>query len=245
MACAAAGCQQARSAAPASLPPAAQSAALVIVAKVVGEVTSSVRGQRTALRFDQQVVPGATIETSANSSVVLVFSNGAVIHLAAGSALEIAQFSQEPFSGVLNLAQSDAEPTTSVTRLKLLRGELVGRVKQLNRAGGSSFQIETPVGNLQPTNSAVKPSPAPAGAPQQATAPIRAATVSAMQGATMDFGGGRSHAIFRVVFRAAAAGAAYFQLSTAIGAVEFSSASRPGVVVSEGREIIINVAVSP
>lgn len=190
-------------------------------------------------------MPGARIETSANSSVILIFSNGAVIHVAAESALEIAQFSQESFSGVLNLAQSLAEPSTSVTRLKLLRGELVGRVKQLNRAGGSSFQIETPVGNVQTTNSTVTPSPASAGALPQATAPIRVATVRTMQDVAKEFGGGSSHAMFRIVVRANGAGAAYFQLSTAIGAVEFSSASQPGIVVSDGREITINVAVSP
>lgn len=254
------GCQHASSAVAASAPVAAASSSpmsegpaksvmpdgVVIATRSVGEVTMTVAGKRTALSAHQTVLSRATIETSANSSVVLAFSNGAQIYLGAESALVIAQFSQGAFDGAFAVGRAVVEPSTSVTRLLLQRGELVGRVKQLNRAGGSTFQIETRVGSVQPTDSSVtQSSAAAAGVSSQATAPIRAVVVKTMQSATKDFEGGGSHAVFRIVFRPGGAGAALFQLSTAIGAAELSSGSQPGVVVSEGREIAIYVAVTP
>jgi hypothetical protein len=86
------------------------------------------------------------VNTDKNSSVVLVFSNGATMNLAQETSLAIDEFTQDPFADEISVAQLTAEPSASRTRLNLSRGELVGNVKKLNYDAGSSFEVQTPVG---------------------------------------------------------------------------------------------------
>jgi hypothetical protein len=116
--------------------------------RVNGEVYATVKatGVRTQLVANALIAQGDTVTTAQNASVVLVFSNGATINLAADSLLDIDQFTQDPFTTAFQPATATAEPTKSVTKLKLVRGELVSKVATLNINAGSDFTVDTPVG---------------------------------------------------------------------------------------------------
>jgi hypothetical protein len=86
------------------------------------------------------------VNTGPNSSVVLVFSNGATVNLGAESQLHIEEFLQDPFTKVVKISELTEEPTSSSTKLKLIRGELLSNVKTLHREKGSEFSVSTPVG---------------------------------------------------------------------------------------------------
>jgi len=116
--------------------------------RVKGEVYSSIKasGAKTALIDDSDISQGAVISTGQNSSVVLVFSNGAMVNLGTDSELDIEQFTQDPFGTSFSPSTAKAEPTTSSTHLNLIHGELVSKVVKLNAAHGSDFVVKTPVG---------------------------------------------------------------------------------------------------
>lgn len=121
---------------------------VVKVARIVGEayVVDTSTSLKTRLSPSSLVVDGQVVETAAKSSVVLVFSNGAVVNLRADSRLEVAEFRQALFTKSLNVGQATNEPSSSNTRLMLRKGEIISQVKKLNREAGSSFTVETPVG---------------------------------------------------------------------------------------------------
>ena len=118
----------------------------VLAARVTGTVQMTLNGQTSPLRTDDRVPQAAKIVTSANSSVVLVFSNGATTQLGSDTELIIEEFLQDPFASTVRVAELAEEPSRSRTRLSLNRGELVGNVKKLKHAEGSSFTVNTPVG---------------------------------------------------------------------------------------------------
>lgn len=120
----------------------------IVLARVTGQVTLTDKADgatRPAVN-DERIAAGMVVSTAPESSVVLIFSNGATINLRADSVLDIEQFLQDPFSTDFRMAEATAEPSVSTTRLKLSRGELIGNVKTLNAGAGSSFTVDTPVG---------------------------------------------------------------------------------------------------
>jgi hypothetical protein len=121
---------------------------IIKVAKVTGSVSMTIKatGTVTKLSDDSFVSEGAIVTTEKDSSVILVFSNGATVNLVEDSELDIAKFTQDPFNTSFSPSQSKAEPTTSVTRLKLVHGDLVTKVLKLNIDRGSEFVVQTPVG---------------------------------------------------------------------------------------------------
>jgi len=120
----------------------------IVAAQVSGTVTALNRADNTstALAAGVEIKQNYVVTTGANSSAVLVFSNGASLRVAEDTVLSIDEFLQEPFSGENVVAESKAEPSTSTTKLNVLRGELVANVKKLNRDKGSKFEVFTPVG---------------------------------------------------------------------------------------------------
>ncbi len=120
----------------------------IIAARVQGTVTSIAKpgSSGVSLKDGDAVEEEATIVTGAGASVILVFSNGATVDLAGDSRLKINEFLQDPFSSDLKASEIKQETGTSVTRLYLTKGELVGRVAHLNVDQGSEFTIKTPVG---------------------------------------------------------------------------------------------------
>lgn len=89
---------------------------------------------------------GTTMEE--RGSVVLVFANGATVNLSPDTELRIEDFLMEKVDGAIDFEKltQGKETNSSITRLKLARGDLVGNVKALNRSRGSSFNLETPAG---------------------------------------------------------------------------------------------------
>jgi len=121
----------------------------IVAAKVVGVVT--VTDMRDPMRPHRlmetgEVTEGQIVNTGDDARVLLVFSNGATVNLAAKSALSIDEFLQDPFAQPVKVSDLVDEPTTSVTKLSLVRGELMSNVKHLHRDRGSVFSVQTPVG---------------------------------------------------------------------------------------------------
>jgi hypothetical protein len=120
----------------------------IVAARVQGHVdaVSKTDGQRRALHDGDAVTEQTEIVTGAASNVILVFSNGATVNVGADSNLDIELFEQDPFATEQKVSSMKQEPGTSVTRLSLTKGELVGKVAHLNVDRSSEFTIQTPVG---------------------------------------------------------------------------------------------------
>lgn len=126
---------------------------------VVGAIkASNVRGEvkkvnltdksETVLKNgDTLIQENAIVTGKGDSSVVLVFANGSTVRVGNDSRLEIKEFLMDPLEAdIPNVAALTAEPTRSQTNLRLEFGEMVGNVKTLNRAAGSTFSVSTPAG---------------------------------------------------------------------------------------------------
>jgi len=89
-------------------------------------------------------VEGSTIETKADSSNTLVFSNGTSIIVGPNSRFEVKKFLQEPFTP--NRNDLDVEPSISQTVVKMLRGSVGVCTSRL--VAGSSMSYQTPHGTI-------------------------------------------------------------------------------------------------
>jgi len=120
----------------------------IIVAKVDGHVTviTKATGVSVAIKSGDSILDGTRIVTAPGAEAILVFSNGASVDVAADSTLDIDEFQQDPFATNQKVSEMTQEPTTSVTKLNLTKGELVGKVVHLNIDRGSEFTVQTPVG---------------------------------------------------------------------------------------------------
>lgn len=118
----------------------------IFAKQVVGKVSVQLNGATTDIKNDDAISQASTVITAKESSVVLVFSNGATVQLGAETTMVIEQFLQDPFAATLSMADLVEEPTTSKTKLHLMKGELVGKVAHLKRDQGSEFTVQTPVG---------------------------------------------------------------------------------------------------
>ena len=120
----------------------------IIAAKVDGHVTvlAKATGVSVALKSGDAIMDGTQIVTAPGGEAILVFSNGASVDVAADSTLDIDEFQQDPFATSQKVSDMTQEPTTSVTKLNLTKGELVGKVVHLNVDRGSEFTVQTPVG---------------------------------------------------------------------------------------------------
>jgi hypothetical protein len=120
----------------------------IVAARVLGhvEVASNDGGPSRPLHDGDYISDQTTVVTSVGSSVVLAFSNGATVDVAADSHLNIELFEQDPFAEDVKMSDIKQEPGRSTTRLSLTKGELVGKVVHLNVDRGSEFTVQTPVG---------------------------------------------------------------------------------------------------
>jgi hypothetical protein len=97
------------------------------------------------LHNDDLLYQGYSVRTAEDASIVLIFSNGACLRLGHNTELSIDEFLQNPFpEAELAVDKLTKEPSTSSTRLRLARGEIIGQVVKLQP--GSSHTISTPVG---------------------------------------------------------------------------------------------------
>lgn len=89
-------------------------------------------------------VEGTTIETKADSSSTLVFSNGTSLIAGPNTRFQVKRFLQEPFAP--NRTDLDVEPSISQTVVKLLRGSVGLCTARL--VAGSSMSYQTPHGTI-------------------------------------------------------------------------------------------------
>lgn len=114
-------------------------------AKVEGQVTKvQANGTTTALKNGDALTETDSVLTGKNSSVVLVFANGASVKVGPDSRLGIDEFKMDPLDEEIKPAELKQEKNVSQTKLNLAYGEMVGSVRKLNTASG--YSIKTPVG---------------------------------------------------------------------------------------------------
>ena len=102
-------------------------------------------GAASPIKEGQTFSQGYTVTTGADSSVVLLFSNGSSIILNAGTNLSVAKFLQEPYDPALGeYSDLEGDPSQSDTLLKMDYGDIFGNVKRLRSL--SLYLIETPIG---------------------------------------------------------------------------------------------------
>lgn len=125
-----------------------QVAGRIVATRIRGEVTATDKQTNVARRLEgeTEISQGTVVSTGRDSSVVLVFNNGATLNLGTETVLDIQTFTQDPFGSSTSVAEMTEEPSPSTTRVRLNRGELVGKVAKLKREQGSTFTVDTPVG---------------------------------------------------------------------------------------------------
>ena len=131
-----------------SLSQAAMEAGIIKAFRVKGgvQLIDDSTGASSTLEDGQTFSQGYTVTTSENSSVVLLFSNGASVIVNAKSVLSVSKFLQEPYDpGLGEYTDLDADPSQSDTLLKMDYGEIIGNVKSLRQE--SNYQVDTPAGS--------------------------------------------------------------------------------------------------
>ena len=114
-------------------------------AKVENQVFKlSTGGASVKVSNGDMLTESDTVTTGAESSVVLVFMNGASVKLGPNSRLSISEFKMDPLAEPVKVERLRAEPTVSKTTLQLAYGEMIGNVKKLNTS--SSYTVRTAVG---------------------------------------------------------------------------------------------------
>jgi hypothetical protein len=116
-------------------------------ARVQNEVTKqAANGTKTPLKNGDDLSETDVVITGVNSTVVMLFANGASIKLGAETRMAIEEFKMDPLEKETKASEmkGKGEPTKSKTALNLSYGEMVGDVEKLNPS--STYSIKTPVG---------------------------------------------------------------------------------------------------
>lgn len=102
-------------------------------------------GAKERLREGAFLKQGATIETTSNGNVVLLFENGSTMQIRPGTRFSIAEFLIDPFDATaVDFQKIKSEPSKSVTDVMVHEGTVLAQVSKLNRA--SSYNVSTPLG---------------------------------------------------------------------------------------------------
>lgn len=115
--------------------------------KVEGTVwqISKGSGQRERLKEGDFLLQGNAVVTTANGRVILLFQNGSTINLQPGTRFAVDEFLVDPFpTEELDYQKMKAEPSQSVTRLRVDEGTITSKVTKLK--SGSAYDIKTPLG---------------------------------------------------------------------------------------------------
>ena len=125
-----------------------RAAGQILATRVRGSVsvTDTSTGVTSVLHDGDKLTEKHTVTTAKGGAVILIFSNGATVSMSEESVLNIEEFQQDPFGGPVKISDLKKEPTTSITKLNMTRGDIVGKVVHLNIDGGSEFTVVTPVG---------------------------------------------------------------------------------------------------
>lgn len=111
-------------------------------------------GETFELTPDTVFTAPVTVVTTADSSVTLVLSNGAVLEIKPGSNIQVNLFSQQPFDPALGSYEGLAEdPSVSQVSINVVSGEIAANVGKLH--SGSAFVVNTPTGTFEPDQAIV------------------------------------------------------------------------------------------
>jgi hypothetical protein len=117
-------------------------------------------GKTSNLKEGEFFRQGVRIVTGPEGSAVLVFENGSLVRVNADSEFSIEKFQQDPFEAEgWDYSMMKEEPSRSVTRTGVIKGEISFDVAALNK--NSSYEIVTPVGiaGIRGTGGFVKSTP--------------------------------------------------------------------------------------
>ena len=122
----------------------------IIIVSIEGNVR--IRDTSTRIFIPQEnvaagryIYDGYTAITGANSKVVFLLTNGSLTTLEEKSEMDFKEFTQVKFPKQPgSVADLQAEPSQSTTKLRLGYGDMVFNVKKLNP--GSVFEIDSPIG---------------------------------------------------------------------------------------------------
>ena len=117
-------------------------------------------GKTFVLKGGEFLREGVRIVTGPEGSAVLIFENGALIRVNPDTEFAIEKFQQDPFASEnLDYSTIENEPSCSITRTGLLKGEIFFDVATLKK--NSAYEIVTPVGvaGIRGTGGFVKSTP--------------------------------------------------------------------------------------
>lgn len=120
----------------------------IVLAGMTGKVEAVEPDSKSPrpLKPNDLVTEKSTVNVDKASTATLAFWNGSTVNLSENSSLVISQFLQDPFGVHNSETVLTEEPTTSVTKLDLIKGKVVCDVKKLRTDLGSSLEVNTPVG---------------------------------------------------------------------------------------------------
>ena len=109
-------------------------------------VAKDASGRKANLTQGQTFKEGTRIETQANTTVQLIFSNGATILVTPETQIAIKVFTQvaSPLIVAGKYLELQAEPSPSIVQIELFRGKIIGEARKLNPS--TQFTVKTPVG---------------------------------------------------------------------------------------------------
>lgn len=117
----------------------------VLEVEGTGSAAIDEQGRKQTIEQGLFLSQGTRIVTGLESSVVLAFENGSQVVVKPGSDFSVDKFLQNPFdSEDVDYRSRENEPTSSVTRTILQKGEIYFHVAKLSK--NSSYQFVTPVG---------------------------------------------------------------------------------------------------
>jgi len=117
-------------------------------------------GKTTTLKEGEFLRQGVRIITGPDESVVLIFENGSLVRVNPDTEFSIEKFQQDPFEAdAVDYSTMEGEPSESVTRTGVLKGEISFDVAKLKKS--SKYEFVTPVGiaGIRGTGGYVKSTP--------------------------------------------------------------------------------------
>jgi hypothetical protein len=117
-------------------------------------------GKTTTLKEGEFLRQGVRIITGPDESAVLIFENGSLVRVNPDTEFSIEKFQQNPFEAdAVDYSTMEGEPSESVTRTGLLKGEISFDVAKLKKS--SKYEFVTPVGiaGIRGTGGFVKSTP--------------------------------------------------------------------------------------
>ena len=128
----------------------------IVARGVTGEARTSVPGAatETAIQNNGILRQVCTVRTGGDGAVALIFANAATLALQPSTEIVVETFTQIPSAQTIIPDGATEEPTSSVTKITLVRGQISGRVPKLHTVTGSSFVIHTAAGDKEFNGSA-------------------------------------------------------------------------------------------